>query len=73
MSPTATFPRPSLASESAFRRWQRVNDIHVRLFDLGFASAWFAQQGDQEPVSGETEAEACAKLARELGIRGWDE
>lgn len=72
MSPTATFPRPSLAGESAFRRWQLTHDIHVAHIDLGIGAAWFAQQGDGEPVCGETEDEVCGKLARELGIKLWE-
>jgi hypothetical protein len=49
-------------------RWLEEHDIHTRFLDAGIGCCWFAQQGDSEPVSGETENEAIARLARENGL-----
>jgi hypothetical protein len=54
-------------------RWLEENDVHTQFLDAGIGCCWFAQQGDQEPVSGETEDEAIKRLAREKGLVLWHE
>ena len=49
------------------------NDVHTEFVDAGIACCWFAYQGDQEPVSGETEDAAIARLAQENGFELWRE
>ena len=61
----------ALSSNPARARWLKENDVHTQFFDAGIGCGWFAQQGDQEPVSGETEDEAIARLARENRIELW--
>ena len=63
----------ALIHHLARNRWLEANDVHTQFFDAGIACCWFAQQGDQEPVSGETEDEAIARLARENGFELWVE
>ena len=57
---------------SARARWLHEHDVHTELLDAGIGCCWFAQQGDDEPVCGETEDAAIARLARENGLP-WDE
>jgi hypothetical protein len=45
-----------------------AHDIHTQFLDAGIGCTWFAYKGDDEPVSGETEDEAIARLAREYGL-----
>lgn len=52
-------------------QWLEKNDIHTQFLDAGIGCCWFAQQGDEEPVSGETEEEAIVRLARANGIELW--
>jgi hypothetical protein len=59
------------SSNPARTRWLKENDVHTQFLDAGVGCCWFAQQGDQEPVSGETEDEAVARLARENGLELW--
>ena len=59
--------------DPARSRWLEENDVHTQFVDAGIGCSWFAQQGDQEPVSGETEDEAIARLARETGLELWRE
>jgi hypothetical protein len=55
-------------SNAARTQWLEEHDVHTEFLDAGTGCCWFAQQGDQEPVSGETEDEAIARLARENGL-----
>ena len=57
---------------SARARWLQKHDIHTQFLDAGIGCCWFAQQGDEEPVCGETEDAAIARLVRENGLR-WRE
>lgn len=59
-------------TDSARARWMEQNDIHTEFLDAGIGCFWFAQQGENEPVSGETEDEALERLARENGLKLWD-
>lgn len=59
------------SNDSARARWLEENDVHTQFFDAGIGCCWFAQMGDQEPVSGETEEEAIARLARQNGFELW--
>ena len=63
----------AVSSTEARERWLEANDVHTQFLDAGIGCCWFAQQGDEEPVSGETEYEAIVKLAREHGIELWAE
>jgi hypothetical protein len=60
-------------SNPARTRWLEANDVYTQFVDAGIGCCWFAQQGDQEPVSGETEYEAIARLARCNGFELWRE
>ena len=65
------FYRPwhaSLRDKAARARWLEANDVHTQFVDAGIGCVWFAQQGDQEPVCGESEYEAIVRLAHEYGI-----
>lgn len=53
-------------------RWLADHDVHTEFLDAGFGCCWFAQQGEQEPVSGETEYDAIVRLARENGLELWE-
>lgn len=53
-------------------RWLEDHDVHTEFLDGGIGCCWFARQGDQEPVIGETEHEAIERLARENGLELWD-
>ena len=55
-------------SNSARARWLLKHDVHTQRLDAGIGFCWFAKQGDDEPVSGETEDAAIARLARENGL-----
>jgi hypothetical protein len=63
---------PASISNPARTRWLEENEVQTQLVDAGIGCSWFAQQGDREPVSGETEDEAIARLARENGFKLWD-
>ena len=54
--------------KSARARWLQKHDVHTEFIDAGIGCCWFAQQGDDEPVCGQTEEAAIEKLARENGI-----
>ena len=54
---------------SARTRWLEANDVHTEFLDAGIGCGWFARKGDEEPVTGATEHEAIARLARK---NGWD-
>lgn len=58
---------------AARKRWLEANDVHTRFVDVGIGCCWFAEKDDQEPVSGETEDEAIAQLARINGLDLWAE
>jgi len=47
-------------------------DVQTQFLDAGIGCCWFAQQGDDEPVCGETEDAAIERLARENGLP-WSE
>ena len=53
---------------SAGARWVEANDLHTQFFDAGVGCCWFAQIGDDEPVTGETQADAVTRLARVKGL-----
>ncbi len=59
---------PVVRDDSARSQWLKEHDIRTQFMDAGIGCCWFAQQGDQEPVSGETEDEAIARLAQENGL-----
>lgn len=52
-------------------RWLEEHDVRTEFLDGGIGCCWFAQQGEQEPSSGETEDEAIEHLARERGLELW--
>ena len=58
----------AISTQAARVHWLQVHDIHTEFLDGGIGCSWFAQQGDDEPVCGETEEAAIAKLARENGL-----
>ena len=65
--------RPRAAgSGPALSRWLENHDIHTEFLDAGIGCCWFAQQGDREPVSGNTEDDALARLAGQNGFQ-WRE
>ena len=49
-------------------RWVAANEVQTQFFDAGIGCCWFAQIGDEEPVTGETQAEAVIRLARVKGM-----
>jgi hypothetical protein len=51
-------------SEQARAHWLATHDVHTLFLDAGFGCCWFAQKGDEEPVTGDTEEEAIARLVR---------
>lgn len=55
--------------DPALARWLEEHDIETEFLDAGIGCCWFAQQGDREPVAGETEEEAVARLVQVLGLR----
>ena len=58
--------RSEIADSSVFRaQWLRRHDVHTRWVDAGIGCCWFAQQGDDEPMCGDTEDAAIARLAVE--------
>ena len=65
---TTTFPRSSGCPRV---RWLAENDVYTEYVDAGIGCRWFASQGAQEPVSGETEDAAIIRLAREIGLELW--
>jgi hypothetical protein len=62
---------PEAGSDPARTRWLEENDIDTQFLDAGIGCCWFAQKGDLEPVSGETEDEAIVQVARENGLTLW--
>ena len=58
--------------DSAHEKWLQEHEIHTEFLDAGIGCCWFASQGDQEPVCGETEEEALARLARQKGFKLWE-
>lgn len=63
-----TLPR---SSECPRVRWLVENDVYTEYLDAGIGCCWFAYQGAQEPVSGETEDAAIIRLAGESGLELW--
>jgi hypothetical protein len=59
--------------DTARARWLEANDVHTRFLDAGIGCCWFAEKGDEEPVTGATEDEAIARLARQNGLALWDQ
>ena len=59
---------PEPDGNAARTRWLEANNIHTEFFDAGIGCCWFARQGDEEPVTGATEDEAIARLARVNGL-----
>lgn len=55
-------------SYAARERWLEANDVHTEFIDAGIGCCWFARIGDEEPVTGSTEDEAIARLARLNGL-----
>jgi hypothetical protein len=55
-------------SRATRARWLQEHDVHTEYLDAGIGCCWFAYQGDDEPVCGETEDAAIARLARENGL-----
>jgi hypothetical protein len=49
-------------------RWLQEHDVHTQFLDGGIGGCWSAQHGDDEPVFGETEEVAIARLMRESGL-----
>jgi hypothetical protein len=62
---------PPPITEQVRFRWLVENDVHTEFLDAGIGCCWFAHQGEQEPVSGDTEDAAIARLARENGLALW--
>jgi hypothetical protein len=54
-------------------RWLAANNVRTQFFDAGIGCCWFAEMGDEEPVSGETQDEAIERLARIKGLTLWNE
>jgi hypothetical protein len=61
------FHAPMATHTSDRARWLKENDVHTEFLDAGIGCCWYAFQGDDEPVCGETEAAAIDKLARQIG------
>ena len=57
---------------AARSRWLQHHNVHTQFCDAGIGCCWFAQLGDDEPVCGETEDAAIARLAQDCGI-SWHE
>ena len=55
-------PRTKSLNAMARSRWLATHDVHTEFFDGGIGCCWFAQKGDGESVTGETEFEAIARL-----------
>ena len=51
--------------------WLKENDVHTEFLDAGIGCCWFAYQGDQEAVVGETQDEAILRLAACNGLQLW--
>lgn len=69
----ASTTKPQSSSDSARLRWLVEHDVHTQFLDAGIGCCWFAYQGDNEPVTGETEDAAIERLARENGLKLWGE
>ena len=66
---TADVSFPQLPDQkSTLARWLEENDVHTEFLDAGIGCCWYAQQGDEEPVCGETKEAAIEKLARQNGL-----
>lgn len=55
-------------SHSPRARWLQEHDVHTEFVDAGIGCCWFAYQCDDEPVCGETEDAAIARLASKNGL-----
>jgi hypothetical protein len=64
---------PHALNSKARSRWLEAHDVRTQFLDAGIGCCWFAQLGDQEPVSGATEEEAITRLAQENGLELWDD
>jgi len=60
-------------SNPAQARWLEANGVRTQFLDAGIGCCWFAEKGDEEPVIGETEYEAIARLAEKTGLELWTE
>jgi hypothetical protein len=70
----AVLPAAQVASDDAARtRWLAANNVRTQFFDAGIGCCWFAEMGDEEPVSGDTQDEAIERLARKKGLPLWTE
>ena len=69
---TSTHTSPPDADGRRFR-WLVENDVRTEFVDAGIGCCWFAYQGDREPVCGETEDAAIARMAQENGLDLWRE
>ena len=49
----------------------KKHDAHTEFFDVGIGCGWFAYLGDGEPVCGDSEENALARLAEENGLESW--
>lgn len=58
---------PLINPDTMVARWLKEHDVHLEFVDGGIGCCWFAYQGDEEPVCGETEEAALEKLARANG------
>ncbi len=61
-------PRAPSLSSIARTRWLAMHDVHTEFIDAGIGCCWFARKGDGETVTGETEAEAIARLPYFAGL-----
>ena len=66
-----TRPRAAATNPHLSRSLEN-HDIHTEFLDAGIGCCWFAQQGDSEPVSGNTEDDALSRLAGQNGFQ-WRE
>ncbi|MEO6005074.1 MAG: hypothetical protein ABIZ04_08040 [Opitutus sp.] len=68
---TAAWNKSSAAAAErtlARARWMLEHDVHTEFLDGGIGCCWFARQGDDEPVCGETEHAALERLAEQNGL-----
>ena len=62
-------PAPNVGDvNSARARWRQEHDVQTQFLDAGIGCCWFASQGDEEPVCGETEEAALERLAHDNGL-----
>lgn len=64
--------RRDMRWRAARARWLQDHNVHTQFFDAGVGCCWFAQLGDDEPVCGETEDAAIARLAQDCGVSWHD-